>query len=97
MPCGSSVHSFALSPLDGASVCEAHCEQASTAVHEAHCAQATVARLVTFESLKWKYFFATNSALFTKLGSLLYVRCRHQGCGQVPVLVLVLKYNFIST
>ena len=27
--------SFALSPLDGASVCEAHCEQASTAVREA--------------------------------------------------------------
>ncbi len=44
--------SFALSPLDGASVREAHCEQAS------------VARLVTFESLKWKYSFATNSALF---------------------------------
>ena len=21
----------------------------------------------------------------------------HQGCGQVPVLVLVLKYNFVST
>ena len=37
---------------------EAHCEQASTAVREAHCAQATVARLVTFESLKWKYSFA---------------------------------------
>ena len=35
--------SFALSPLDGASVREAHCEQASTAVREAHCAQATVA------------------------------------------------------
>ena len=48
------VRSFALSPLDGASVREAHCEQASTAVREAHCAQATVARLVTFESLKWK-------------------------------------------
>ena len=44
--------SFALSPLDGASVCEAHYEQASTAVREAHEAQATVARLVTFESLK---------------------------------------------
>ena len=28
----SSVRSFALSPLDGASVREAHCEQASTAV-----------------------------------------------------------------
>ena len=75
------LRSFALGPLDGASVREAHCEQASTAVHEAHCAQATVARLarlVTFESLKWKYSFATNSALFMKLGSLLYVRCRHR-------------------
>ena len=41
------VRSFALSPLDGASAREAHCEQASTAVREA-----TVARLVTFESLK---------------------------------------------
>ena len=75
--------SFALSPLDGASV-QAHCEQASTAVGEAHCPQATVARLVTFESLKWKYSFATNSALFINsalfmnLGSLLYVRCRHR-------------------
>ena len=60
----SFVRSFTLSPLDGASVREADCEQASTAVREAHCAQATVARLVTFESLKWKYSFATNSALF---------------------------------
>ena len=63
----SSVRSrlwYFLSPLDCASVREAHCEQASTAVREAHCAQATVARLVTFESLKWKYSFATNSALF---------------------------------
>ena len=42
----SSVRSFAPSPLDGTSVREAHCEQASTAVREAHCAQATnVARL----------------------------------------------------
>ena len=49
----SFVRSLALSPLDGASVREAHCEQASTAVREAHCAQATVARLLTFESLKW--------------------------------------------
>ena len=56
---------YFLSLLDGASV------------REAHCAQATVARLVTFESLKWKYSFATNSALFMKLGSLLYVRCRN--------------------
>ena len=68
----SSVRSFALSPLDGASVREAHCEQASTAVREAHCAQATVARLVTFESLNWKYYFASNIALFMELGSLLY-------------------------
>ena len=36
-------------------------------VREAHCAQATVARLATFESLKWKYSFATNSALFIKI------------------------------
>ena len=71
------VRSFALSPLDGASVREAHCDQASTAVRKAHCAQATVARLVTFESLKWRYSFPTNSALFMKLGSLLYMRCRH--------------------
>ena len=39
------VRSFALSPLDGASVREAHCEQASTAVRrtEAPCAQASTA------------------------------------------------------
>ena len=108
------VRSFALSPLDGASVREAHCEQASTqvreahcgklalqcavlkrharrlalqcaSVREAHCAQATVARLVTFESLKWKYSFATNSALFMKLGSLLYVRCRHRSVKSTAV------------
>ena len=91
--------SFALIPLDGTSVREAHCEQASTAVHrteapcaqastavrEAHCAQATVARLGTFESLKWKYSFATNSALFMKLGSLLYVRCRHRSAKSTAV------------
>ena len=76
---------FVLSPLDGASVREAHCEQASTAVREAHCAQATVARLVTFESLKWKYSFATNSALFMKIGSLLYVRCRHRSAKSTAV------------
>ena len=75
----SSVRSFALSPLDGATVREAHCEQA------------TVARLVTFESLKWKYSFATNSALFInsalfmKLGSLLYVRCRHRSAKSTAV------------
>ena len=80
---------YFLSPLDGASVREAHCEQASTymstAVRKAHCAQATVARLVTFESLKWKYSFATNSALFIKLGSLLYVRCRHRSAKSTAV------------
>ena len=79
------VRSFALSLLDGASVREAHCEQASTAMREAHCAQATVARLVTFESLKWKYSFATNSALFMKLGSLLYLRCRHRSAKSTAV------------
>ena len=48
--CGSSVRPFVrshlwyfLSPLDGASVREAHCEQASTAVREAHCEQASTA------------------------------------------------------
>ena len=81
----SSVRWYFLSPLDGASVREAHCEQGSTAVREAHCAQATVARLVTFESLKWKYSFATNSALFMKLGSLLYVRCRHRSAKSTAV------------
>ena len=41
----SFVRSFALSPLDGASMREAHCEQASTAVRrtEAPCAQASTA------------------------------------------------------
>ena len=43
------IRPFALSPLDGASVREAHCEQASTVVREAYCTQATVACLVTFE------------------------------------------------
>ena len=86
----SSVRShlwYFLSPLDGASVRKAHCEQASTAVRltEAPCAQATVARLVTFESLKWKYSFATNSELFMKLGSLLYVRCRHRSAKSTAV------------
>ena len=37
-----------------------------------------LARLVTFESLNWKYCFATNSTLCMKLGPLLYVRCRHR-------------------
>ena len=76
---------YFLSPLDGASVLEVHCEQASTAMREAHCAQATVASLVTFESLKWKYSFATNSASFMKLGSLLYVRCRHRSAKSTAV------------
>ena len=58
---------YFLSPLDAASVREAHCEQASTAVREAHCAQATVARLVTFESLKWTYSFATISVYEIRL------------------------------
>ena len=60
-------------------------EQASTAVREAHCAQATVARLVTFESLKWKKSSATNSTLFIKLGSLLYVRCLHRSAKSTAV------------
>ena len=64
---------YFLSPLNGASV------------REEHCAQATVARLVTFESLKWKYSFATNSALFMKLASLLYVRCRHRSAKSIAV------------
>ena len=84
---------YFLSPLDGASVREAHCEQASTAVREAHCEQATVARLVTFESLKWKYSFATNSALFMKLGSLLYVRCRHRSAKSTAVLNKTFLYQ----
>ena len=66
----SFVRSFALSPLDGASVREAHCEQARTAVRE---------------SLKWKYSFATHSALLMKLGSLLYVRCRHRSAKSTAV------------
>ena len=44
-----------------------------------------LARLVTFESLKWKYSFATNSTLFMKLGSLLYVRCRHRSVKSTAV------------
>ncbi len=41
-------------------------------MREAHCAQATVARLVTFESLKWKYSFATNSALLIAIQRIVY-------------------------
>ena len=41
-----------------------------------------LARLVTFESLKWKYSFATNSTL---LGSLLYVRCCHRSVKSTAV------------
>ena len=44
-----------------------------------------LARLVTFESLKWKYSFATNSTLFMKLGSLLYARCRHRSLKSTAV------------
>ena len=44
-----------------------------------------LARLVTFESLKWKYSFATNSTLIMKLGSLLYVRCRHRSVKSTAV------------
>ena len=44
-----------------------------------------LARLVTFESLKWKYSFATNSTLFMKLRSLLYVRCRHRSVKSTAV------------
>ena len=44
-----------------------------------------LARSVTFESLKWKYSFATNSTLFMKLGSLLYVRCRHRSVKSTAV------------
>ena len=44
-----------------------------------------LARLVTFESLKWKYSFATNSTLFMKLGSLLYVRYRHRSVKSTAV------------
>ena len=85
-----------LSPLDGAASrlalqCAAlkrHARRLAlqcASVREAHYAQATVARLVTFESLKWKYSFATNSALFIKLGSLLYVRCRHRSAKSTAV------------
>ena len=73
--------SFALSQLDGASVREAHCEQASTAVREAHCAQATVARLVTFEV---EIFFRDQQRI-VYLGSLLYVRCRHRSAKSTAV------------
>ena len=90
---------YFLSPLDGASrtasrlalQCAAlkrHARRLAfqcASVREAHCAQATVALLVTFESLKWKYSFATNSALFMKLGSLLYVRCRHRSAKSTAV------------
>ncbi len=44
-----------------------------------------LARLVTFEILKWKYSFATNSTMFMKLGSLLYVRCRHRSVKSTAV------------
>ena len=65
--------SFTLSPLDGASV------------REAHCAQATVARLVTFESLE---IFFCDQQRIVYLGSLLYlyVRCRHRSVKSTAVL-----------
>ena len=44
-----------------------------------------LARLVTFESLKWIYSFATNSTLFMKLGSLLYATCRHRSVRSTAV------------
>ena len=44
-----------------------------------------LALLVTLESLKWKYSFATNSTLFMKLSSLLYVRCRHRSVKSTAV------------
>ena len=46
-----------------------------------------IARLVTFESLKWKYSFATNSTLFMKLGSLLYLRRRHRSMKTLRALL----------
>ena len=46
-----------------------------------------LARLVIFESLKWRYSFVTNSTLFMKLGSLLYVRCRHRSVKTVRALL----------
>ena len=57
----SFVRSFALSPLDGASVREAHCEQASTAVRrtEAPCAQASTAvRFSARSALRAGYYSA---------------------------------------
>ena len=53
-----------------------------------------LARLVTFESLKWKYSFATNSTLFMKLGSLLYVRCHHSSVKNVQALLSNKKFLF---
>ena len=76
------VRSFALSSLDGASVREAHCEQASTAVRKAHCAQATVARLVTFEV---EIFFRDQQRIVYEIRPLLYVRCRHRSAKSTAV------------
>ena len=56
-----------------------------------------LARLGTFESLKWKYSFATNSTLFMKLGSLLYVRCRHRSVKTVRALLSNKKFLFHLT
>ena len=46
-----------------------------------------LARLVTFESLKWKYSFATNSTLFMKLAG----RKIHAGTRHYAVLPSVMK------
>ena len=56
-----------------------------------------LARLVIFESLKWKYSFATNSTLFMKLGLLLYVRCRHRSVNTVRALLSNKKFLFQLT
>ena len=49
---------------------------------------------MTFESLKWKYSFATNSTLFMKLGSLLYVRCHHGSVKTVQAMLSNKKFLF---
>ena len=55
-----------------------------------------LARLImAFE--KWKYSFATNCSLFMKLGSLLYVRCRHRSVKSVRALRSNRTRNFFSS
>ena len=71
--------SFALSTLDGASVREAHCEQASTAVREAHCAQATVARLVTFDPSSTHLLFLQKN-ITNLLGMILLLGTHAEKC-----------------